>query len=132
MWIIASKKYRLIKKILFDLYTSAPRHSNTRCSKTSSMEISAVVRSFRGASICWGCGRGEAVTPTNKLHEIGIHSHCGIHMLMRLRGGVASRRKPRERVKFNQEPCHIRRGLHLLCPPTCRDMAIPFKVCKKK
>ena len=77
---------------------------------------------------CWGCGREEAVTSTNKLHEVGIHSHCGIHMLMHLRGGVASRRKPRERVDFNQEPCHIQRGLQLLCPPTCRDMAIPFKV----
>ena len=39
---------------------------------------------------------------------------------MHLQGGVASRRKPRERVEFNQEPCHIWRGLHLLCPPTCR------------
>ena len=62
----------------------------------------------------------EAVTSTKKLHEVGIHSHCEIHMLMRLRGGVASRRKPREQVEFNQEPCHIRQSLHLLCPPTCR------------
>ena len=66
---------------------------------------------------CWGCGREEAITST---HEVGIHSHCEIHMLMRLREGGASRRKPREQVEFNQEPCHIRRGLHLLCPPTCR------------
>ena len=69
---------------------------------------------------CCGCGREEAVTSTKNLHEVGIHSHYEIHTLMRLQGGVASRRKPRERVEFNQEPCHIRRGLHLLCPPTCR------------
>jgi len=80
---------------------------------------------------CWGCGREEAVTSTKNLREVGILSHCEIHMLMRLRGGVASRRKPRERVDFNQEPCHIRRGLHLLCPPTCR-CGIPFNVWKEK
>ena len=55
---------------------------------------------------CWGCGREEAITSTKNLHEVGSHSHCEIHMLMRLRGGVASRRKPREWVGFNQEPCH--------------------------
>jgi len=69
---------------------------------------------------CWCCSREEAVTSMKNLHEVGIHSYCEIHMLMRLREGMASRRKPRERVEFNQEPCHIRRGLHLLHPPTCR------------
>jgi len=29
-----------------------------------------------------------------KLHKAGVHSHCEIHMLMRLRGGVASKRRP--------------------------------------
>jgi len=68
---------------------------------------------------CWGCDREEALTSTKKLHEVGVHSHCEIHMLMRLQGGVASRRQPREQVAFNREPCHLRRVLHLLCPQTC-------------
>ena len=43
---------------------------------------------------CWGCGREEVVTVTStkKLHEVGVRSHCEIHMLMRLRRGMASRR----------------------------------------
>jgi len=49
----------------------------------------------------WGCGREEALPSTKKLYEVGVHSQCEIHMLMCLRGGVASRRKPREQVEFN-------------------------------
>jgi len=86
------------KKNSFDLYTGAPRHNDTRCSETSSTDISTVARSFRGVLIVLKCGREEAVTSTKNLHEVGIHSHCKMHMLMRFRGGAASRRKPRERV----------------------------------
>ena len=53
---------------------------------------------------CWGCGREEAVTSTKKPYEVGVHSHYVIRMFIHLRGGLASRRKPREQVEFNREP----------------------------
>ena len=70
---------------------------------------------------CWGCGREEAVTSTKNLHEVGIHSHCEIHMLIRLRGGVARRQKPflENGLGSTKRPA-MRRGLRLPCPPTCR------------
>ena len=64
---------------------------------------------------------GGNIEPISNRHfHVTIRSPNQVDLNGQAPRGRGEQTKGRERVEFNQEPCHIRQGLHLLCPPTCR------------